>query len=372
MVCKVKDIIAAMNQLAPESLAMEWDHVGLQIGSPEDDVTKVFLALDLTEGSLAEAMMCDPDMIITHHPFLFSPIQSIRTDRMPGKIIQQLLASRIALYAAHTNMDIAKGGLNDWVFTKLNLSNQVLLEQTSSEPLLKLVVYVPDNDVEKVADSLALAGAGHIGKYSHCSFRSSGIGTFKPLEGASPAIGSIGKIEQVSETRLETIVSLQKLTSVINAMIKVHPYEEVAYDVFQLHQKGETQGIGRIGELHSSIKVEEFIGQLKQVFKLETLRWVEASAPTITKVAVLTGSGASAIEEAAKNDCDALVTGDIKYHDAQLAESLDIHLFDVGHFESEICFTEIVEKHLKEYFNMAGYSVSIVRAMDQGNPIKTI
>lgn len=372
MVCKVKDIIAALNQLAPESLAMEWDHVGLQIGSPEDDVTKVFLALDLTEACLTEALVHEPDMILTHHPFLFSPIQNIRTDRMPGKVIQQLLASRIALYAAHTNMDIAKGGLNDWVFHKLNLTKQRLLEHTSSEPLLKLVVYVPDNDAERVAEALAAEGAGHIGNYSHCSFKSRGIGTFKPLEGASPAIGSIDKIEHVSETRLETIVPFEQLTAVIDAMKKVHPYEEVAYDVFQLNQKGEQHGIGRIGELPSSIPVKDFVDQLKDVFHLKTLRWVEASTTSINKIAVLTGSGASAIEEAAKNGCDALVTGDIKYHDAQLAESLDLHLFDVGHFESEICFTEVVENHLKEYFNKTGHSVSIVCAKNQNNPIKTI
>lgn len=369
---KVKDIISAMNQLAPESLAMEWDRVGLQIGSPENKVSTIFLALDLTEACLSEAEPYRPDMIITHHPFLFSPITSIQTDRIPGKIIQRLLATDTALYAAHTNMDIARGGLNDWLSNKLGLQEINLLEKTSSESMMKLVVYVPDDDVENVAEAMAIAGAGHIGKYSHCSFRSQGTGTFKPLEGASPAIGSINKMEKVSEKRLETIAPEKHLAHVIDAMTKAHPYEEAAYDVFELYQRGEKQGIGRIGSLPEPVHAKRFIERLKQVLNLNTLQWVEVSKTHISKVAVLTGSGASAIEEAAKNGCDALVTGDVKYHDAQLAESLGIHLFDVGHFESEICFTEIVEAHLKKYVGQQSDQVTIIQAKRQTSPIKTV
>lgn len=369
---KIKDIIAAMNQLAPESLAMEWDRVGLQVGSPENEVKKVFLALDLTEHSLTESLVHQPELIITHHPFIFSPLTEIRTDREPGNLIQQLLTLNIGLYAAHTNMDIARGGLNDWVSHKLGLTNVEILEQTSSNTLLKLVVYVPDKDVDAVAEALATTGAGHIGKYSHCSFRLQGVGSFKPLEGAKPAIGQINQMQQVSETRIETILPLEKLAQTIESMKKAHPYEEVAYDVYQLYQPGKPEGIGRTGILPTPVSVEVFMEQLKMTFNLKMLKYVGASKPNIGKVGVLTGSGASAIKEAVDQGCDALVTGDVKYHDAQLAETLDIHLFDVGHFESESCFTEIVNKHLQAFAKNNNDPLTIIESKQQKSPFKIV
>ncbi len=373
MVWTVKTIVELMDRLAPPSLAMDWDAVGLQIGSMDSPVERVFVTLDLTENSLSEAMSHDPQMIVTHHPFLFNPLKQILTDQPQGRMIQQLLKANTALFAAHTNMDITWGGLNDWAAEKLILQGVTHLELTSTQSLVKLAAFVPEGSVERVADALAKAGAGHIGRYSHCSFRTLGTGTFKPLEGAKPAIGQLNRLESVEEVRLETLLPLGNQDQAIQAMLEAHPYEEVAYDLIRLEQPGAINGIGRRGKLPAAASPEAFIRQLKSLFQLSSLRWVRGASPTIRHVGVLAGSGASAIKAAALSGCDALVTGDVKYHDAQEAESLGIHLFDVGHFESETCFVEIVTNHLKQHVEAAASaSVQIIPSTEQKSPIHVV
>lgn len=369
---KVKDIMTVLNKLAPESLALDWDAVGLQIGSPDQPVSKVFLTLDLNEGNIEEALERHPDLIVTHHPFIFSPIKHVRTDRWLGKTIQALLKKNIAVYSAHTNMDIAQGGLNDFVADKMGLIDRELLEETKEDPMMKLVVYVPDEHAEMVAGALSMAGAGHIGNYSHCSFRTQGTGTFMALEGSQPAVGHLNQMERVAETKLETVVLKSTLDEVVEAMRRVHPYEEVAYDIFSLHQGGKAEGLGRIGSLPAPVSQEAFIHLLKQVFCLEHVRWVQGVSQEIYKVAILTGSGASAINAAAAKACDALVTGDVKYHDAQLAQNKKMHLFDVGHFESEIFFANIIEAALRNYAALVNSPLTIVTSREQKNPIRTV
>ena len=372
MVWTVKSIADAMNRLAPPTLAMDWDSVGLQLGSMETPVTKVFVSLDLTEQSLAEAMEHRPEMIVIHHPFLFSPLKSIRTDQPQGRMIRQLIQKDVSVFAAHTNMDIAQGGLNDWVAEKLALQSPSLLETTAAQALIKLVVFVPEDDADKVAESLAQAGAGHIGNYSHCSFRSRGTGTFKPLKGANPTIGKLNQLESVSEVRLETLLPQTNQQQAIQAMLQAHPYEEVAYDLIKLDQAGTIQGIGRKGKLPEPQSPIQFIETLKTLFHLNSLRWVKGRSAAINKVAVLTGSGASAIGTAAASGCDALITGDIKYHDAQEAEAQGLHIFDVGHFESEVCFVDIITTYLQQAVGNEKSPVKIIPAQRQKSPIQVV
>ncbi|MEN1759784.1 Nif3-like dinuclear metal center hexameric protein [Anoxynatronum sibiricum] len=368
----IRDIVKAMNLLAPPALAMEWDAVGLQVGSMNDTVKTIFVALDLTEKSLEEALIHDPQLIITHHPFIFSPLKHLRTDQTMGKMIQALMHQNVSVFAAHTNMDIAQGGLNDWVAQQLELQQISLLELTNSEPLLKLVVFVPETGVDQVADALAAAGAGYIGNYSHCSFRGKGTGTFKPLEGSNPTIGKQNHLEQVAEIRLETVLPARYQKAIIQAMKEAHPYEEVAYDLLRLENPGFQDGLGRLGYLKESMSPATLTTKLKEIFQLTHLRWVKGKEDQICRVAIVTGSGASVIKEAAATGCDALVTGDIKYHDAQLAESLGLHLFDVGHFESEQCFVPLVTRYLQQTADSSGWSLEIIPARSQSSPLQTV
>ncbi|NLM04268.1 MAG: Nif3-like dinuclear metal center hexameric protein [Clostridiales bacterium] len=372
MVTRVKDITSLMEKLAPREYAMEWDNVGLQIGSYEKEVKKIIISLDITKEVLEEAIEQDIDLIISHHPIIFSPLKSIVKEDYKGNLIHKAISNNISIYATHTNMDIAIGGLNDFVAKKIGLENISILDITNKEKLYKIVVFIPIGYEEKVADALALAGAGHIGNYSHCSFRNSGTGTFKALEGTNPFIGEQGKLEKVDEMRLETIVTEQNLNMAINNMIKAHPYEEVAYDIFPLHQEGEGIGIGRFGKLKTPQKIEDLIDKLKFIFNLKQIRYVKANDDEIENTAIVNGSGAGYIKLAKKQNCQCLITGDVKYHDAQIAKELGISVIDAGHFETEIFFIQLVEEYLKEAFEKNNIDVDIMVSNTKTNPFKIL
>ncbi|RQD66892.1 MAG: Nif3-like dinuclear metal center hexameric protein [Tindallia sp. MSAO_Bac2] len=371
MAPKVKDIIQIFEKKASETLAMDWDQIGLQIGSMDDEVKTVFVTLDLTMETLEEAVQKNAQLIITHHPFIFDPVRKIRTDQTKGFIIAQLLRKNISLYVAHTNVDIALGGLNDWASDLLKLKNITLLQETGEDSLEKLVVFIPAEYATKVSNAIMDAGAGHIGEYSHCGYYLKGTGTFKPLAGATPFIGSENRLETVEEVRLETVMHSSKRSQVLKSMIEAHPYEEVAYDIYPLKNNGHRNGIGRIGDLPEGQTPEIFIQILKEAFSIQHVRWTPGSAEYIVKVGVLTGSGASAINAAVMKGCDCLVTGDIKYHDAQLASEQGLHLFDIGHFESEITFVPLIVNQLKGQLENSGLNVDVIGATEQQKLIFT-
>ncbi len=369
MASSVKEIIQIFETKASPKLAMDWDTVGLQVGAMDQKVNSVFVTLDVTPETLDEAIEKKAGLIITHHPFIFYPLKNLRTDQLKGKMIARLIQNNISLYAAHTNMDIASGGLNDWAANLLELEHISLLEETSSEKLEKLVVFIPAEYAQQVSDAIMDAGAGHIGEYSHCGYYLNGKGTFKPLENANPFIGSSNRLEQVEEVRLETIMPESIRKHVLKCMIEAHPYEEVAYDIYPLKNEGYQNGIGRIGDLSTKMTPEAFIQHLKTVFSVAFVRWTPGSSNEIKRVGVLTGSGSSAIDAAESKGCDCLVTGDVKYHDAQSAYEKGIHLFDIGHFESEITFVPLMLKQLQVQFEQSNIEVDIIGASTQINPI---
>ncbi|MCR1897879.1 Nif3-like dinuclear metal center hexameric protein [Irregularibacter muris] len=349
MAVKCQTIIEVMEQLAPKSLAEQWDNVGLQIGHPRADIQKVLVSLDLTEEVIQEAIAHGANMIITHHPFIFQPLKHIRWDLPTGRLIKELIQHEIVLYAAHTNLDIAQQGLNDMLAQKLSLQNIEILSQTGQEKLYKIVVFVPKGHEEQIRDVLSNKGAGWIGNYSHCTFQTPGTGTFKPLEGTNPFIGNIGKIEYTQEYRLETIVPQSDLSKVIKAMIKAHPYEEVAYDIYPLENQGKVFGIGRIGNLQQPISYEDFLQSIKNILNINRLRLSGPIPSSIKRVALCTGSGAQFMHQAARQGGDVYITGDVKYHEAQQAKDLGICLIDAGHFATEV----IVIEGLKNYLDAA-------------------
>ncbi|SFI15320.1 dinuclear metal center protein, YbgI/SA1388 family [Tindallia magadiensis] len=365
MATTVREVIDALEGKVSAKLAMKWDKVGLQIGSMNNRVDKAFTTLDITPETLDEAIRRKAQLIITHHPFIFDPLKVIRTDEVKGDMIARIIKHDMNVYAAHTNMDIAKDGLNDWASDLLELQNVKILEETDTELLEKLVVFIPSEHVQKVSDAIMNAGAGHIGEYSHCGYYLEGTGTFMPLEGTNPFIGRTNKIENVEEVRLETILPVSIRNQIIQKMMEAHPYEEVAYDLYPLNNQGEKNGIGRVGNLSSEMSPEAFIEKLKQAFQIPSLRWTPGVSETISRVGILTGSGASAIGSAVAKGCDCLVTGDIKYHDAQYAHEQGIHLFDIGHFESEITFVPSMKKILQNQVEIKGLDIEVLGATTQ-------
>lgn len=369
---KVKNVLRLLEELAPKEYAMSWDNVGLQVGDREDTVSRILVCLDVTEAVIDEAVKSNADFIVSHHPVIFKPIKSLLKDNPQGRMIHKAIKHDISIYCGHTNIDIAPGGLNDYIARRLGLKDTGILDVTYSEKLYKLVVFIPEAHQERVAEALASEGAGHIGNYSSCSFRTTGIGAFMPLDGSNPYIGTKGKLEKVQEVRLETIVSEKKLKAAINKMIAVHPYEEVAYDIYPLALEGNSIGIGRVGNIEKSMSLSALIDSVKGELKLEKLKTVGELERVINRVCIVNGSGAEYIQAAVRNKCDCLITGDVKYHEAQMALELGLCIIDAGHFETENIFIELMANYLKDKINAEDLSIEVIESKINVNPFKVI
>lgn len=347
MSIKCQLIINELDKLAPRYLAESWDNVGLLVGSPAQNISRILIALDVTDNVVDHALANKADMIVTHHPLIFKGIRNVRTDLPHGQLLAKLIKNDIAVYAAHTNLDIADGGINDILANKLNLTNIESLSSGYADKLIKLAVFVPYTHAEAVRNAICDAGAGHVGNYSHCTFQTDGIGTFMPLEGTNPFLGSQGRIEQVSEVRLETVMPEKICNKVIKALLKAHPYEEVAYDLYQLANSRPQLGLGRIGSLTATKSLKVFADEVKQVLGINLVNVAGAEDQSIRKVAVCGGSGASLIQSAVFAGADVLVTGDVKYHEAQEAVAAGIAIVDAGHFATEVVVVDYLSKYLK-------------------------
>lgn len=347
---KLKRITSLLEKLAPIRYAEHWDNCGLQWGDPEQNIQSILVALDLDDACVAKAVAEKVDLIIVHHPPLFQPFRQIRWDLPAGRRLKQCLAADIAVYAAHTNWDAALGGVNDALAELLGVQQLKPLAPAPAEPLYKLVVFVPPDYVDAVRDALAGAGAGWIGQYSHCTFQAEGTGTFKPLPGSQPFSGKVGELARVEELRLETIVPSGKLEDCIAAMKKSHPYEEVAYDVYRLERPVDEQqyGIGRLGQLSEAMPLHHFATQAARALNISTCRYAGMPNKLVQRVAVVGGSGMSYASAAKAAGAEVLVTGDIKYHEAQSAVEAGLCLVDVGHDAGEMPSLTLLADRLSE------------------------
>lgn len=336
MFAKGTTMIGWFEQWVPKHLAVPEDKIGLQVGSLNKEIKKMMITLEVTEQVVEEAIEKEVDLIFAHHAVIFRPLKHIQTDSPSGRLLEKLIQHQIAVYIAHTNLDIASGGINDMMADALGLQNAKVLFATGNESLYKLAVYVPNEHGQAVFDSLMSSGAGAIGDYSHCSFQIEGTGTFKPGEDTNPFIGSQGKLEKVKEIRIETIVPESKLKKCIQAMKKSHPYEEPAYDIYPLQLEGPSYGLGRVGKLEHPITLREFNERVKKAFGVKMTRVVGNLDTVIKKAAVLGGQGARYVSAAQFQGADVYVTGDIDYHTAQDALAAGICLIDPGHHTEEI------------------------------------
>lgn len=368
----VRQVTAALEEMAPLSLAESWDKVGLQVGDPTRPVRKVLLSLDSNaEGVIDEAIAIGADLIIAHHAMIFKPVQTLRTDTPYGRKLQKLLANGIGVYVAHTNLDIAEGGINDILASRLHLEDVDILTRVHNTRLKKLVVFVPETHHEQVRQAVSEAGAGQIGNYSNVSFNTPGVGMFVPEEGTNPYIGELGKLERVNEIRLETIVPENIQDRVIAAMIAAHPYEEVAYDLYPLEIMGKVMGVGRVGNLVEEMTLAQFAEFVKQQFEVEHARVVGPLDRKIRRVAVLGGSGEEYYPDALKQGADVFVTGDIRYHYAQDAEAEGLCMVDPGHNTEKVCLPSLcafLEAKMREY----GFETEIAVSQTNTEPFRFV
>lgn len=356
----VKDIMDIMEANYPLHLAEEWDNCGLQLGAFGQAVDTVAVALDPSPQIISQARAAQADLLITHHPLFFTPVRTIDFDSLPGRLLKMLIDSKISVYSAHTNLDSADRGINQLLAELFGLHEIEPLPGVNQMPMLKMVVYVPASHYEQVRQAIFSANAGHIGKYDSCSFGVRGTGTFRALEGANPFIGSLNKLEEVEEVRLESVFYESQTKQVIESMMKAHPYEEVAYDIYKLHNHGRSISPGRVGILEPSLELAEFAQQVKSRLSLDMVRVVGRPGQKIRRVAVISGSGASFISRLIKEGFDVLVTGDVKYHEACTARDHGLSIIDAGHQGMEQVMVEMVAEMLRKETKRLGSLCKII------------
>jgi len=351
---KLSDILGIINKIAPTGLAESWDNPGLQVGDPTAEVLRIMVALDATPVVIESALQADCQLLVTHHPLIFKPQKSISTATALGRSIHAAIRGGLGIVSMHTNYDIAEGGLNDLLSDRLGLTTCIPLQVTARQELAKLVVFVPEEQLDRMRTAL-FPLAESLGAYRDCSFSASGEGTFTPLDGATPFIGTIGTLERVPECRLEVLLDRAKLPQALKALITAHPYEEPAYDIYPLHNPGKESGLGRVGSLPAATTLIDFAVRVATLLGAPGTRFVGDPAATVKKVALCSGSGASVMRGAARAGADVLVTGDVKYHEAREAQELGIALIDAGHFQTEIIMAEAVRARLQHMLATAGF-----------------
>lgn len=371
MLANGQTVIQYIEQLAPKQLAMEGDKIGLHVGTLQKPIKKVMVALDVLDEVVEEAIAEGVDLIIAHHAVIFRPLKHLRTDLAAGKLYEKLIKHDIAVYTAHTNLDTAEGGINDWLAEAVGLTDIEVLDEHTHDPLKKLVVYVPVEHADAVLQAISQAGAGSIGNYSHCTFQSKGTGTFMAEEGTNPFIGEVGKLERVEEVRLETVLPASRQNAVIQAMKKAHPYEEVAYDIYTLDLPGKKLGIGRIGKLPAPLTLHELALLVKERFELTGLRVVGPLDTKIKKVAVVGGDGNSYLGKAKFRGADVLITGDIYYHMAHDAQADGLNIIDAGHNIEKI-MKKKVARFLQAKLQEAGYETDVIASGVHTDPFQFI
>ena len=360
------DIVAFMEKLAPPYLAEDWDNSGLILGNSKQRVRSIMTCLSVTSKVVEEAVDRKVDILISHHPLIFRGITAINEKDGKGRLIYRLIRNGISVYCAHTNLDAAEEGVNDSLAKALGLKEIRNLKRHMVERLYKVVVFVPEENTDMVRDAMCRAGAGWIGNYSHCTFASIGTGTFKPLAGTKPYIGRQGELEKVAECRLETVVPDSRLKSVLDAMLEVHPYEEVAYDVYSLELNAKEYGMGKVGFLKPPQRFETFINFLKTSLGVSHVRIVGDVKHDIEKVAVFCGSFDDKIIGLLERDTDILVTGDLRYHTAVDMVEAGFCVVDAGHFNTE----HLIVRKLMEILSERFPDIDVVSSVAEEDPFR--
>ncbi|WP_223649300.1 Nif3-like dinuclear metal center hexameric protein [Hymenobacter psoromatis] len=363
----VQDLAQLIEAAAPLAYQESYDNAGLQCGLPEAEITGVLLALDCTPAVVAEAARRGCNVVLCHHPVIFRPLKRLTGKGLVEQTIMAALKTDVAIYAAHTNLDNVRQGVNARLAAKLGLLNtRILAPQTGT--LARLTTYVPDQPDDpagRVLAALYAAGAGQVGNYTDCSFQSQGTGTFTPGAGTRPAIGTENQPARVAETRLDVLLPLHRQAAVLAALRQAHPYEEVAYELVKLENQHQDVGAGLVGELPQALPPAEFRKHLKTALGVPVVRHT-AFEKEIKKVALCGGAGSFLTGAAVATGADAYVTGDVKYHEFFVPEG-QLMLCDVGHFESEQFTGEIFRDLLLAAF---GRTFAVLFADTPTNPVQ--
>ncbi|MDX9882337.1 MAG: Nif3-like dinuclear metal center hexameric protein [Prolixibacteraceae bacterium] len=360
---RIKEITSFIETLAPAAYQESYDNAGLCIGNPDEEAEGILITLDVTEAVIDEAIRLGFNMIVSHHPLIFSGIKKITGKSETERCIRKAIKNDIAIYAAHTNFDSVHGGVNTKICEKLGLKTCRVLSPVEGQ-LKKLVTFVPTTGLDNVRSALFKAGAGHIGNYDSCGYTVTGTGSFCGDETTNPYVGERGKLHFENETRFETIFPKHLQNRIISALLEAHPYEEVAYDIYPLDNPNPWVGFGMIGELDEAVNEEEFLHSVKNIFGCKVIRHTAFLHEKVKKVAVAGGSGSSFLRAAIVANADAFISGDFKYHQFFEAEN-KILIADIGHFESEQFTNELFYELLTKKFPTFAVRLSEIKT----NPV---
>jgi len=344
----LKDIVAALEELAPPALQESYDNSGLLVGYPNQTITGVICCLDSTEAVIDEAVSRGCNLVVAHHPIIFSGLKKITGKNYIERTVIKAIRHDVAVYAIHTNLDNVQHGVNQKFADKLGLTNRRILAPRRDD-LLKLEVYVPVAHAEAIRQAVFQAGGGHIGNYDECSFAISGEGTFRPREGANPTVGQQGVRHTDSEFLLSFMVPKWMRQRVHKAMVDAHPYEEVAHQWFTLGNVLQDVGSGMIGELPQDMAIETFFNMLKTNMNVPTVRHTKVVKESVRRIAVCGGSGSFLLQDAIVAGADVFVTADFKYHQFFDADGR-IMIADIGHYESEQFTIELLGDWFRQKF----------------------
>ncbi len=351
MIMRLSEIINVLENFASPYLQENYDNATLIVGDYRYEISSALISLDCTEEIVDEAIKVGANLIISHHPIVFKGLKSLTGKNYVERTIIKAIKNNIAIYAMHTNLDNVKGGVNYKIADKLGLENCKILSPKSGF-LRKLVFFVPVNASQMVQEALFKASAGNIGNYDECSFSVEGTGSFRANDSANPTIGEKNKRHFEKENRVEVIFNMADEKKILKALMGSHPYEEVAYDIYQLENRNQDIGSGIIGELKKETDAFDFLNEIKRVMQADGIRYTKPHKKVIKKVAICGGSGSFLLSKAIANEADIFITADFKYHEFFDAEN-KIIIADIGHFESEQytkeLFMEILQKKIPNF-----------------------
>ena len=361
---KLKKILPILEDLAPLAYAEDFDNVGLLVGNQENEITGILVCHDALENVIDEAISKNCNLVVCFHPILFSGLKKITGKNYVERSVIKAIKNDISIYAVHTALDNHSNGVNKIFCDALNLKNNKILVPKENF-IQKLITYTIQENADKVREALCNAGAGTIGNYNNCSFNSNGFSTYQGNENSNPKIGNKGELTQTNEVKIEVTFEKHLQSKILKALFANHVYEEIAYEIYNLQNTHQNIGLGMIGTLEKPIEEKEFLKFVKQKMQCGAIKHSSFLGKSISKVAVLGGSGSFAIQNAIQNGADVFLTSDLKYHNFYEAEN-QILLADIGHFESERYTKNYIVDFLKEKIT----NFAVVLSEENTNPVK--
>jgi dinuclear metal center YbgI/SA1388 family protein len=343
-------VVDFLDQFAPRDLAADWDNVGLLLGERSAVVERMMTCLTVTPESAAEAIAERANLIVTHHPIFFRGVKRLTGDTPHGRMLLGLARAGIAVYSPHTAFDNTRGGINELLAHRLALTDVGPLRPGAESGSVKVVVFVPEKDLNRVADALFAAGAGQIGEYRECSFRLAGVGTFFGSDAANPTIGQKGRREEVHEWRLEAVCPASRVQAVVAAIRRSHSYEEPAFDLYPLHAPPSGRGEGRLGSLERPLPLGDLAAAVKSALRTGPVQVIGAPQKPVQRIAIVCGAGGDMFTDAIRARADVLLTGEMRFHDYLHSRAQGLALILPGHYSTERCGIEDLAERLRGLF----------------------